>query len=145
MNKLFFVDTCIWLNLFKREGDSSKGKPYFKISEDFLEKVMFSKELEIYYSGLILKEIKYILEDDLLFEDKKNFMRKEFFFAKASSSDYILGRKIESELNYELSFFDSMHIAMAFRLKCTLVTRDKDLLKLSKNYVKSSKPEDLEL
>ncbi len=44
--KSFYLDSCIWLNLFKKEGDSSKGVPFWKIAEDFVNKIMFSEDEE---------------------------------------------------------------------------------------------------
>ena len=75
--KRFYVDTCIWLNLFKKEGDASKGVPYWKIAEGFIDKVMFSEGYEISYSNIILKEIYFNLNNEKLFNEKQSFMEKE--------------------------------------------------------------------
>ena len=53
VQKSFYIDTCIWLNLFKKEGDPSKGVPYWKIAEDFIDAIMFSQDKEIIYSGFV--------------------------------------------------------------------------------------------
>lgn len=63
--KSFYVDSCIWLNLFKKEGDSNKGVPFWKIAEDFVRKVMFSEDEEIVYSGLVLREIRFKIGETL--------------------------------------------------------------------------------
>jgi len=34
---LYYVDSCIWLNLFKKEGDVAKGVPYWEITKKFIE------------------------------------------------------------------------------------------------------------
>ena len=36
MKKEYYIDSCIWLNMFKNEGDSSKGVPYWKIAKEFI-------------------------------------------------------------------------------------------------------------
>lgn len=143
IQELYFVDTCIWLNLFKKEGDETKGIPYWKIAKDFFEKVIFTEKFEIYYSGFILKELKFIINDDNLFREKLNYMEDEFRFVKATSEDYDFARKLESEFKYEISFFDCTHIAISKRLNCILVTRDKELLGAARKHIKAHKPEEL--
>lgn len=141
----YYIDTSIWLNLFKKEGDSRKGIPYWNLAENFIEKVLLSEDGEIVYSGFVLKEIKYKLCDDKLFKDKLEFLNKwpKFRFVKALGEDYQLARKFESEFNFEIGFFDCQHIAISKRLGCILVTRDKKLIEVAMKYVKVDKPENL--
>ena len=145
LTKLFYLDTCIWLNLFKKEGDSTKGTPYWRIAKDFIEKVIFSDDKEIIYSGLILKEIKFKFKNDEIFKEKELFFKEEikFRFVKTAEEDYSFARKLESELMYELSFYDCLHIAICRRLNLVLVTRDADLIRFARRYVHVSKPENL--
>ena len=141
--KSFYVDTCIWLNLFKKEGDESKGIPYWKIAKDFIEKIMFSESI-ILYSGFILKEMSFKLSDDE-FKEKLEFMKKELKikFIKATEEDYEFARKLESEFDFEISFFDCIHIAISKRMNSTLITRDEELIQNAKKYVDVKKPEEL--
>ena len=74
--KPFYVDSCIWLNLWKKEGDATKGVPYWKIAKDFIERVIFSEHEEIIYSGFILKELKYKLDENT-FNEKLLFFQNE--------------------------------------------------------------------
>jgi len=144
IQKSFYVDSCIWLNLFKKEGDPTKGIPYWKIAEDFVAKIMFSKDKEIIYSGFILKELKIVLNNEKLFKEKLLFFKEEKFnFVKATEDDYYFARKLESELKYELSFYDCMHIAICKRLNLILVTRDNYLIKFARKYISINKPEEL--
>jgi predicted nucleic acid-binding protein len=142
--KSFYVDANIWLNLWKKEGDPTKGTPYWQIAETFFEKIMFSDDKEILYSGFILKELKYKL-DEKTFEEKQEFLKNEekFRFAKATQEDYDFGRKLESEFEFKIGFFDCLHIAMTKRLNAILVTRDEEMLKQAKKYVLADKPENL--
>jgi len=142
--KSFYVDSCIWLNLFKKEGDPSKGVPYWKIAEDFIEIIMFSQDKEIIYSGFVLKELKFKLEETV-FKEKLLFFKEEekIRFVKAEEEDYSFARKLESELSYELSFYDCLHIAVCKRLNLILVTRDDILIQFAKKYIESDKPENL--
>ena len=103
--KSFYVDACIYLNLWQKEGDETQGIPYWKLAEDFFEKL---EEIDaiIYYSGFLLKELKFILSDDefsnktKLFKTSPNFMKIEL-----SDDEFKQARKIESELDYEISFY----------------------------------------
>ena len=140
--KSFYMDSCIWLNLFKKEGDPTKGVPYWKIAKDFIETVEESDDL-IIISPMVLKELSFKLGD-------KYSLAKEFFdktknisIIKSDSEDFTLARKLESEFNYEIGFFDCLHIAISKRLNLNLVTRDKDLLRFANKYVSSNKPEEL--
>ena len=143
--KRFYVDTCIWLNLFKKEGDASKGVPYWKIAEKFIVNVTISESSEIIYSPVILREIESKLGNNSLFEEKLKSMSKEnkFRFVDIDEEDKIFARKLESESSYEISFYDCMHIAICKRLGLILVTRDKKLLDFAASYIDAEKPENL--
>ena len=142
--KSFYVDSCIWLNLFKKEGDPSKGVPYWKIAEDFIDAIMFSQDKEIIYSGFVLKELKHKLEETV-FKEKILFFKEEkkIKFVKANEKDYSFARKLESELSFGLSFFDCLHIAVCKRLNFILVTRDDILIQFAKKHIEADKPENL--
>jgi len=47
----YYLDSCIWLNLLKKEGDASKGKPYWQIAKDFIDNLQ--DDAEIAYSKLV--------------------------------------------------------------------------------------------
>ncbi len=143
--KSFYLDSCIWLNLFKKEGDSSKGAPYWKIAEDFINKVMFSEDKEIIYSGLILREIQFKLDNETLFKEKTEFLKGEskFRFVEVTKEDYSAARKLESKSEFEISFYDCLHVSICKRLNLVLVTRDNELMSFAKEYVIAKKPEDL--
>jgi predicted nucleic acid-binding protein len=129
----YYIDTCIWLNLFQKEGDSSKGTPYWKIAEDFL-----TNNTELFTSTIVLKELQRKIHMNLInkFLQKVNLIRTK-------SEDYDFARQIESENMYQLSFGDCMHIAICKRLQFTLITRDRNLISVSKQYIQVSKPETL--
>jgi predicted nucleic acid-binding protein len=128
----FFIDSCIWLNLFKKE------KAYSEVAKKFLLKFD-----NIIFSNLVLRELQYVLNNQELFLEKKSFMEKEFTVVKVTQEDYIFARKIESELQFALSFYDCIHIATTYRLRGALITRDNDLIRLGKKYVPVCKPEEL--
>ncbi len=144
MKNVYYVDSCIWLNLFKKEGDEKKGKPYWKIARDFLEMVLCDGGI-IYYSRFVLKEIEYVLNDKNLYKEKLLFLKKgkSFVYVKSLDEDYFLARRIECETNYVISFFDCLHMATSKRKGAVLVTRDNIFINRAKKYVIAKKPEDL--
>ena len=139
MKIVYYIDTCIWLNLFKREGDETKGEPYFKIAQDFIEK----EADKIVYSGIVLKEFRFILNDEIIFKEKKQFFKEFFEFVKLSEKDYDLARKYEIENNSKISFYDYLHIAICKNNNFILITRDKDLIETAKKYINVKKPEEI--
>jgi len=136
--EVYYIDTCIWLNLFKKEGDSTKGIPYWKIAKDFLE-----KNNQLIVSTITLKELQYVLGEN--FKEVKKFF-KDLDFIKIISTtqeDYDLARKFEDEEKSKISFYDYLHVAIVKRLNLPLITRDKDLMKFARKHVKVYKPEEL--
>ena len=138
INKKYYVDSCIWLNLFKKEGDSTKGIPYWKLAKDFIEKVEEQNE-KIIVSTIVLKELYFTTKDEFS-KIQRFFKELEYIdIIKTSPEDYTLARKWEQEL----SFYDYLHVAITKRLNIILITRDEDLIKFAKTQVKVFKPEDL--
>lgn len=140
--KSYYVDTCIWLNLFKKEGDPTKGIPYWRIAEYFIENIIATKN-EIVYSDQILKELKYKLANEDQFKARKSYLKEEFIFVKTTAEDYAIARKLESNSHFEISFYDCIHIAICLRLGHILITRDSALIKFANEYIKVKKPEEV--
>ncbi|MEK6873236.1 MAG: PIN domain-containing protein [Nanoarchaeota archaeon] len=139
----YYIDTCIYLNLWQKE-ESYSGVEYWKAAQKFLEMCEEKKEI-IYYSGFILKELSFILnkrefvEKKVLFEGSPNFKR-----VILSDKELSEARKIEEEVNFEVSFYDIIHMILARKTNSILVTRDKRLMKISKKYnVNVKLPEEL--
>ena len=139
MKRYYYIDTCIWLNLFKKEGDETKGEPYFKIAYKFIEK----ETLNIRYSGIVLKELQFILNDEIKFKEKKQLFKDFFEFVKLNEKDYDLARNYEFENNSIISFYDYLHIAICKNNNFILITRDKDLIETAKKYIDVKKPEEI--
>jgi len=64
-------------------------------------------------------------------------------FIKLNEEDYEFARKVESEIDYELSFYDCLHIAICKRMNFILVTRDNLLIKTARRFIIAEKPENL--
>ena len=140
--KKYYVDTCIWLNLFKKEGDATKGKPYWKIAEEFIKYIEKTRN-DLIVSTIILKELEHKLGEGIIFA-KEYFKQKGFItIIKTENSDYTLARELEKDFGYELGFYDCINIAISRRLDLHLITRDKELLDKAKKLIKANRPEDL--
>lgn len=143
MQQSFYVDSCIYLNLWQKEGDERFGVPYWKIAQDFFEK--FDNDgVIIYYSGFVLNELGFILTDKEFRKKRKLFASHNFKKAVLSEEEFSRAREIESELGYGISFYDIIHSLLAIKTDFILITRDKKLLEASKKLgVRAKKPEDL--
>ncbi len=60
VKKDHYVDSCIWLNLFKKEGDATKGIPYWQSAKEFIEKVENDEDI-ILVSTIVIKELSFKL------------------------------------------------------------------------------------
>ncbi len=140
----FYVDTCIYLNLWQKEGNKIYGIPYWRLAKNFFEK-FDNEEITFHYSGFVLKELKFILpEDEFKMKSKLFNSLPRFKKIKLSREEFEEARKIESEEKYGIGFYDIIHMILARKSRSILITRDKKLLELSKKCnVEAKKPEDL--
>ena len=137
----YYLDTCIWINLFKKEVNIITNKEYWKITQIFLDKVLNQND-QIFYSGIILREIQIKLGDDRLKDKSEFFYDLGIIKIELIQEDKILARKLESKYNFEISFYDLLHLSICKRLDFILVTRDRQLINIAKeNDVKVIKPE----
>lgn len=138
----YYVDSCIWLNLWQKE-ESNNGILYWKIAKDFLERVRNSANSSLVSSGFVIKELKYQIPDERLFNERLLTLKRFCTLVRATNDDYALARKFEAEFGFEISFFDCMHAAISKRMGYVLVTRDRKLIQFSKKYIKVIRPEDI--
>jgi len=137
----FYVDTNIYLNLWKKEGDSTKGIPYWKLAKDFMDKVE-RESWTILFSSLILKELQYKLTPEQ-FKEKSELLKSTYQKVDVLEEDYSNARKLESKSGFDIGFYDCLHIAVCKRLNLVLVTRDRLMLDFAKSEgLKCGKPEE---
>ena len=141
--KSFYIDSCIYLNLWQKEINFF-GFPIWKIAAKLLNKIE-KRNYNVYYSGFLLKELKYILDEDEFYQKRKLFETSpNFKKVKLSKEEFELARKIESQIDFAISFYDIIHMLLAKKTNSILITRDKKLIKLSKKYsVIAKKPEEV--
>jgi predicted nucleic acid-binding protein len=141
MVEKYYLDTCIWLNLFKKEEDKKNNIQYWKITKDFI-KLSQTRKGKIIVSSIVLKELYFTSKGK--FDTIKKFFKESNHIdtIKTTPQDYNLARAFEKD-HKDLSFYDYLHIAIASRLQIPLITRDKDLINFAKNHITVFKPEDL--
>lgn len=138
--KKFYIDSCVWMNLFKREESADKKKSYWRIAEDFLKKCA-AQEDGVYCSDVIIRELQIKLSKNA-FDDAKELL-SDCDRIEPTNEDIALARKIESELDFEISFYDILHILLAKNIGATLITRDKKMSEIAEIYcVEARHPED---
>lgn len=140
--KSYYVDSCIYLNLWKKEFDNF-GNPLWKFAKDFFERADSENSI-IYYSGFLLKELMFILSTEE-YLDKRELFETSPNFKKTilSKKEFNLASKIKKE-NSEISFYDVIHMLLARQTNSVLVTRDKLLIELTKKHsIVAKKPEEI--
>ena len=143
MSEKYYLDACIWINYFKKEGDASKGLPYWKILELFLDFVIATKAT-IYVSTIVLKELNYVLSKEEYETAEKLFAEQDIVVRTSTfPEEYDLAREYEMEDSSRISFYDYLHTAISKCRSYVLITRDKDLLLFAKKHVTTFKPEEL--
>ncbi len=143
MSERYYLDACIWINFFKKEGDASKGLPYWKILELFLDFVS-AKNATIYVSTIVLKELRHVLSKELFETAEALFYEIDnIIITKTFPHEYELARKYEKDEEFKISFYDYLHTAISKSRSYVLITRDRDLLTFAKKYVTTFKPEEL--
>ncbi len=140
----FYIDSCIYLNLWQKEKGNIFGKPFWFIAKEFFE-YADNTNSKIYYSGFILKELYYKLTKNE-FLKKINLIESLPNFSKVTlnKNEYENARKIEKRVNFAVSFFDIIHLILARKTNSLLITRDKKLIKIAKRFgVTAKKPEEI--
>jgi predicted nucleic acid-binding protein len=143
MANSFYVDSCIYLNLWQKEEDKKQGILYWKLVKEFFEKIDNENSI-IYYSVFLLKKLRFILPEEEYNKKRKLFeLYSKFIKITISKEEFTHARKIESELKYKISFFDIIHMLLSKKSNSILITRDRKLLEAAKKYsVIARKPED---
>jgi len=128
----YYVDTCIYLNLWKKEVDGN-GNKLWEFAKNFFEKIENENSM-IYYSGYLLKELMFVFDENKfidkleLFNFSPNFRR-----VNLTKEEYEIAKRIKKE-NREISFYDIIHMLLAKKTNSVLITRDKKLIEISKTY-----------
>ncbi|MBI2147423.1 PIN domain-containing protein [Candidatus Woesearchaeota archaeon] len=141
MEKEYYLDSCIWINLFKKEGNPAKEVPYWILAKEFIEQVEHENR-RIVVSTIVLKELSFQLGEK--WGDVQQFFKEAEFIdiVKTSDDDYVFAREAEQRHGL-LSFYDYLHVFISKRLNTKLITRDNELIKFARNHVEVFKPEQL--
>jgi predicted nucleic acid-binding protein len=134
----FYVDTCIYLNLWKKERGFIFEEPLWGIAKKFFDYVSRQNHI-IYYSGFILKELLNKLSTEEYLK-KREIFEEENIFKKVmlTKEEYHRAITIKNSIKTKCSLLDIIHVMLAKKTNSVLITQDKELLKLSnKNNVKA--------
>lgn len=137
----YYVDSCIYLNLWQKEEVGSKK--LWKYAKDFFNLISDKQEV-IYYSGFLLKELMFILTiEEYLCKIELFSSQDDFQKVYLTEKELRLAKEIK-KLNQKTSLYDIIHLILAKKTDSILVTRDRDLIKLAKFYnVDAKKPEEI--
>ncbi|MDI6737115.1 MAG: type II toxin-antitoxin system VapC family toxin [Nanoarchaeota archaeon] len=135
----FYVDSCIYINLWNKE-ERQNNKPW-EIAENFFN---VHGQDRIYYSGFVLRELQFVLSADKFNKCRLAIIaRLNFRRLFLSDREMAIARCIETEINYEISFYDIIHMLLAKQADAILITRDRKLIKLALRYgIDAKLPED---
>ena len=139
----FYVDTCVYLNLWKKEVEK-KGNPLWLIAERFFEKTKRDNSI-IYYSGFLLKELMFILNTEEYLSKRELFdSSPRFKKTILSKEEYREAQKLKNISASDISFFDILNIFSAKKTRSILITRDKEIIELARTLdVEVKKPEEV--
>jgi len=135
----YYVDSCIYINLWNKEEGQNKNP--WEMAENFFTK---HQQDRIYYSGFVLRELQFVLSAEKFNRCKMAIIaRLNFRRLFLSDIEMAIARKIESEINYEISFYDIIHMLLAKQVDAMLITRDKKLITIAARYgVETKLPEE---
>ena len=133
---LYYLDSCIWINFFNREGN------FNQIAKKLIIKISSNND-KIIVSTIVLKELESILEERFNIVNKYFINCDYIILTKTVNEDYNVARKIEYKNNFNIGFYDCLHIAISKRLHSILITRDNKMIDIAKEYVTVNKPEEL--
>lgn len=139
----YYVDTCVWLNLFNKEENPATGYRYWGAAQDFFDRVMESEEAIILISPVVLQEIKRKL-GNAAYETVEQELNEndKILSIQLTDHDKADARKLESQYHFNISFGDLLHLILSRRFGATLVTRDRQLMDISnENQVTALYPE----
>ncbi|MDD2531896.1 MAG: PIN domain-containing protein, partial [Candidatus ainarchaeum sp.] len=117
--KKFYLDTNIWLDYFENRSDGLRplGEFAFQFLKDSL-----NFNCEIYYSNFTLFELKNKINEKE-FTRALEFIKKNLIFIESTKQDWKEAQNLSKKTN--LHSADALHLVIAKKNDCTLITRDK--------------------
>lgn len=128
----YYIDTCILLNLWKKE--ERNGVKFWRIAQEFLD---HTPSEDICISPVVIRELEHVCPKGYRAHEPELL---ECTIIHPVREDYAFAHSIKEPA---LSFADRLHIAMARRLRLTIVTRDRMLIDVARQFCAASRPEHL--
>jgi len=138
----YYVDSCVYLNLWKKEVDGDIQ--LWKLAKEFFEKAEDENSI-IYYSGFLLKELMFTLDEELFIDKLEMFNRSAGFKRiTLTKEEYEEAQRLKNVATSDISFFDVIYTLLAKKTNSILITRDKELSEFARSLnVETRKPEDI--
>ena len=139
-----YVDTCVFLNLWKQEI-SEYGVPLWKRAQQFFDYVE-AESVPMIFSPFVIRELRHLAPAEM-FATRLRALNERGLLSevRVNAVDYELARLLHQEAGYGISFFDSMHVALSMRTDAVLITRDRELLAFARGRCRAALPEDFKL
>jgi len=135
----YYVDTCIFLNVWKGEIGPNKRRPFYKISDEFLKEYKKDKLI----STKVLAEIERKLSK-AEFKARCFQLLDELETLDIPEDVIAQAQRMYQDTKKEISFADIIHMLMAEREGAILVTRDRTLMKIAReHYISVASPDAL--
>jgi len=115
------------------------------MADEFFEQILLSEAGRLIYSSVVLRELQLKLNREI-YEEKTRLIEREPKIIRVDilSKDKLDARKLESYYNFEISYYDLIHLSITKRLNAALVTRDELLLRTAREQgVIAEKPENI--
>lgn len=145
-NHLLFLDTDVLLNWLTHENESRTGRPLWPSVEKILYAVQ-SKKVRGATSIISIMELRSFLIRRVKISKKQietEIVRINSLLNIFVPNDItiLLANRIQTETL--LTPIDSIQVAITYEnTPAMLITRDKELLRISKNYIKIIPPEEI--
>jgi len=120
----FYIDTCVFLNVWKKEVGPNPAQPFWEKSLLFLHK----HKGHILISSAVLQELGQPTEG----RKRIDALLEAHAITRVNTDGQLMAlAETLAEKEKSISFLDAIHLLVAKREGATLVTRDKNLLKVA--------------
>ncbi|HIH24852.1 TPA: PIN domain-containing protein [Candidatus Woesearchaeota archaeon] len=126
----FYIDTCVFLNVWKKEIGPIPRWSLWRRSNEFLTFAL--QHHTVITSQAVIRELQFQLPPTTFKEKKADIFASGITVLQVPEQLASIARKIESEEQFSISYYDILHVLIAQEQSAILVTRDRKLLSLAK-------------
>ena len=137
MNKKYYLDTSIWLDLFENRNEPNLPKGDF--AKGIMNKII-KEDCKIIYSDAVKDEMIELGYNEQEAENLLGPLKACLVFVEFTKKQF--GKAKDLSAKRDVPLLDAMHALIARDNKCIMVTRDAHFNRLS-DIIKPKKPEDI--